>query len=575
MRVLGLGMNTEACDNLIRSCDSGFHFQGSFCYCCTLGGGGGWGSGGGDGFFNEILNGLLSSRHKVPYPPAPAEVMHSVVTAGNISFCDPNEMEPETSNHNEDQDPLLHCSAHIRSSFSTISNGVESCNTDQSVKFSFPNERFRLGIIPAGSTDAIVVCTTGTRDPITSALHIVLGRRVSLDIAQVVRWKATTSSMDAPYVRYAASFAGSLSWILCCSPAKGFRVDVARITMKVDKKLRKKLGKGRCVATREMHQESINLIASGTRFSSYHNLYDKVVNDSFSKRKASGSIVFWGPRRNELLASKAPNLTLRNPTCGDLAKMPAELAHTSFALALLARRVAELAKYGFYGDVIKESESIRWMGPKRYDYAGTKVFLKHRSYEAEIAFLEVQKETDYPVSNNDLQDSGRARSLWSAKKSDRVICRVNCSICTESANKCKLPTNGSSATRYTNLHDSRWLRSKGNYLSVGAAIISCRNGRAPDGLVADAHLSDGFLHLILIKDCPRSFYLWHLTQLAKKGGNPLNLKFVEHHKTPAFAFTSSGDEGVWNLDGEILQAHQLSAQVCQGLVCLFASGPEV
>lgn len=37
-----------------------------------------------------------------------------------------------------------------------------------------------------------------------------------------------------------------------------------------------------------------------------------------------------------------------------------------------------IARYGFYGDVIKGSEGYRWMGPKRYDFAGTMAFLKHR-----------------------------------------------------------------------------------------------------------------------------------------------------------------------------------------------------
>lgn len=32
-----------------------------------------------------------------------------------------------------------------------------------------------IGIIPAGSTDAIAFCTTGNNDPVTSALHIILG----------------------------------------------------------------------------------------------------------------------------------------------------------------------------------------------------------------------------------------------------------------------------------------------------------------------------------------------------------------------------------------------------------------
>lgn len=51
-------------------------------------------------------------------------------------------------------------------------------------------------------------------------------------------------------------------------------------------------------------------------------------------------------------------------------------------------------RYGFYGDVITESEKYRWMGPKRYDYAGTKVFLRHRysaSFSVFVCFLEVSQ----------------------------------------------------------------------------------------------------------------------------------------------------------------------------------------
>ena len=50
--------------------------------------------------------------------------------------------------------------------------------------------------------------TTGERDPVTSALLIILGRKVSLDIAQVVRWKSSPTAEVLPTVRYAASFAG-------------------------------------------------------------------------------------------------------------------------------------------------------------------------------------------------------------------------------------------------------------------------------------------------------------------------------------------------------------------------------
>ncbi|KAL2558361.1 Ceramide kinase [Forsythia ovata] len=379
---------------------------------------------GGDGFFNEILNGLLLSRHKAPYPPDPGDSIHPVENELNSTIHNAEEAILESCDHN-DQSPFLTGSEH---------NRPQALNCEQDSEFSFPNKRFRIGIIPAGSTDAIAICTTGARDPVTSALHIVLGKRVNLDIAQIVRWKMTPASSNEPCVRYAASFAG----------------------------------------------------------------------------------------------------------------------------------------YGFYGDVITESEKYRWMGPKRYDYAGTKVFLQHRSYEAELSYLEVESEkgNSSPEKESPEIATGAFRCL--PTKSDRVSCSANCSVC----NTKGVDTLVGPPFPVPNSERSRWLRSKGRFISVGAAVISCRNEKAPDGLVADAHLSDGFMHLILIKDCPRPFYLWHLIELTKRGGNPLDFDFVEHHKTPAFTFTSFGKEGVWNVDGELFIAHQLSAQVFRGLVSLFAGGPE-
>lgn len=31
---------------------------------------------------------------------------------------------------------------------------------------------------------------------------------------------------------------------------------------------------------------------------------------------------------------------------------------------------SSVISYGFLGDVLKESEKFRWMGPKRYEYSG-------------------------------------------------------------------------------------------------------------------------------------------------------------------------------------------------------------
>ena len=40
----------------------------------------------------------------------------------------------------------------------------------------------RVGLIPAGSTDCVALCLHGNNDPVTAALHIVLGDRLDTQI---------------------------------------------------------------------------------------------------------------------------------------------------------------------------------------------------------------------------------------------------------------------------------------------------------------------------------------------------------------------------------------------------------
>ncbi|XP_037447654.1 ceramide kinase-like isoform X2 [Triticum dicoccoides] len=406
---------------------------------------------GGDGLFNEILNGLLNLRNKTSYPPTPEGfgyfgstekcqeyrndgLNNSTPTSDAVK----NVMLRVGSNKSDDHEPLLSTGQSVGLDISSLNPNTESSTGDQVPSVSFPNDWFRLGIIPSGSTDAIVLSTTGERDAVTSALLIIFGRRIALDIAQVVRWKSSPSAEVLPTVRYAASFAG----------------------------------------------------------------------------------------------------------------------------------------YGFYGEVIRESENYRWMGPARYDFSGTMVFLKHRSYDAKVAFLENENSHSLAASAENVADE--VQPLQSRRKRSRkTICLANCSVCKETSTPGQNSEDEIPNSSQT-IHDNpKWIWSEGRFLSVGAAVISCRNERAPDGLVAEAHLSDGFLHLLLIRDCPLPLYLWHLTQFTKKGSDPLTFKFVEHHKTQAFTFISSHDESVWNLDGELFQACEVSVQACRGLVNLFASGPEV
>lgn len=44
----------------------------------------------------------------------------------------------------------------------------------------------------------------------------------------------------------------------------------------------------------------------------------------------------------------------------------------------LLRYSMSFAGYGFFGDVVKDSESLRWVGVKRYDISGAKMFMRNR-----------------------------------------------------------------------------------------------------------------------------------------------------------------------------------------------------
>ncbi|XP_056224002.1 ceramide kinase [Seriola aureovittata] len=75
--------------------------------------------------------------------------------------------------------------------FSEILHGlVTRTQTDHGVDQNQPDAELvpcslRIGIIPAGSTDCICFATVGTNDPVTSALHIIVGDSQPMDVCSV------------------------------------------------------------------------------------------------------------------------------------------------------------------------------------------------------------------------------------------------------------------------------------------------------------------------------------------------------------------------------------------------------
>ncbi|KAJ8373956.1 hypothetical protein SKAU_G00045360 [Synaphobranchus kaupii] len=181
------------------------------------------------------------------------------------------------------------------------------------------------------------------------------------------------------------------------------------------------------------------------------------------------------------------------------------------------RYSVSLLGYGFYGDVLTDSERKRWMGPVRYDFSGLKMFLTHNYYEGTVSFL----------SATDVLATPR----------DRTTCRAGCSTCQHSgALGSEDGQDYGTGDISSSEHSGNWRMIRGKFLAINAASMSCACPRSPKGLSPAAHLADGTTDLILVRKCSRVNFLRHLLRHTSKD-DQFDLSFVEVHRVRKFRFT--------------------------------------
>uniref|UniRef100_A0A3B4A2A2 DAGKc domain-containing protein n=1 Tax=Periophthalmus magnuspinnatus TaxID=409849 RepID=A0A3B4A2A2_9GOBI len=222
------------------------------------------------------------------------------------------------------------------------------------------------------------------------------------------------------------------------------------------------------------------------------------------------------------------------------------------------RYSVSLLGYGFFGDVLSDSERKRWMGPARYDFSGLKMFLTHHYYEGTVSYLPAKGIMGTP------RDEARCRS-----------------------------------------GEDEWRTVRGKFLAINAASMSCACPRTPKGLSPAAHLADGTTDLILVRKCSRFDFLRHLIRHTSKD-DQFDLAFVEVHRVSRFRFMprhcqSDSDLNLqefhkrqifgplcrdhpacgcsphyssWNCDGEVLNHTAIDVRVHCQLIKLFARGIE-
>ncbi|XP_066111149.1 ceramide kinase isoform X1 [Saccopteryx bilineata] len=249
----------------------------------------------------------------------------------------------------------------------------------------------------------------------------------------------------------------------------------------------------------------------------------------------------------------------------------------------LLRYSVSLLGYGFYGDIIKDSEKKRWMGLARYDFSGLKTFLSHHCYEGTVSFLPAQHTVGSPR--------------------DGKPCRAGCFVCRQSRQQLEEEQKRSLYGLESTEEMEEWKVVCGKFLAINAVNMSCACPRCPSGLSPAAHLGDGSSDLILVRKCSRFNFLRFLVRHT----NPcdqFDFTFVEVYRIKRFQFVSKylededGDPGEqgkkglgpicshhsscccaisgssWNCDGEVLNSPAIEVRVHCQLVRLFARGIE-
>ncbi|XP_056305527.1 ceramide kinase family protein [Danio aesculapii] len=219
----------------------------------------------------------------------------------------------------------------------------------------------------------------------------------------------------------------------------------------------------------------------------------------------------------------------------------------------LVRYSVSLVGYGFYGDVLEESERHRWMGPLRYDYAGCMVYMCNRSYPGLVQYLPSDSHISSPRDN--------------------TRCLSGCRVCSESKERLfphfdsSTSLYSSNVSQYSTELEGDWVTVEGTFKCISLTCVSSSCPRSPKGLSPSAHLADGTADLILVRDTNPLSFLTYLHRHTNKQ-DQFDLPFVEVHRVKAVRFSPPpGEEEDFEEEEEKIQTSAEKVLEDPGKLC--------
>ncbi|CAF0954470.1 unnamed protein product [Adineta ricciae] len=259
------------------------------------------------------------------------------------------------------------------------------------------------------------------------------------------------------------------------------------------------------------------------------------------------------------------------------------------------RFMATMLAYGFFGDIIHQSDRWRCLGPLRYDLAGFCQFVRNTSYHSELTITLSPHDSariGHPQAATSLSSVGGTSSV--APDYQRLINSSSLSLIDECSKNKSMDTISKIVTPNVTfcsrncvlcaeekadpgkVHSSLQIKREGRYTTVNCLNMPCRCAKSKYGMSPFVHLGDGTFDLILVKRSWRTGFLRFLWQVANDSRTIEDLPNVEKYRVSEVLIrpinTGRKRGGNWSCDGELINGNEIQVRVHRQALNLFASG---
>ncbi|UJR33624.1 hypothetical protein I4U23_021059 [Adineta vaga] len=243
------------------------------------------------------------------------------------------------------------------------------------------------------------------------------------------------------------------------------------------------------------------------------------------------------------------------------------------------RFLATMLAYGFFGDIIHQSDKWRFLGPLRYDVSGFCQFVLNRSYHTELTITlpsndssQISQEQTLTSSvaldsttHNHNQGNNSTEVIQNLIAPALAFCHKNCVTCA-SIDK----------NNPNRVQSSSQMKLQGRYTTINCLNMPCRCAKSKFGMSPFVHLGDGTFDLILVKRSWQTGFLRFLWQVANDGRSIEDLPNVERYRVSEVLIHPMHTDhirlGNWACDGELISGTEIQIRIHRQALHLFASG---